>query len=242
MPEAMSRAQALRVLALSSSADRDDVKRAYRQLAREHHPDRGGDPDTFHEVARAFQRLVDDDTRPTRPRVTRGRPSRPATRNSTEVTADLESVDWSRPTPTVGSPLDRDGLAVALCQDADTSITPLTAVSRSPGSRLNRLAPHLAGNATASLTVFPDSDDRGRPVVAVQVRARSRRARRALEGTDLQGRWTRIRGSSYTLLRSTFPPSPERQVTAAFAAERTEALLDMLGWSLASWTLAKQSD
>lgn len=242
MPEAMSRAQALRVLALSSSAGRDDVKRAYRQLAREHHPDRGGDPDTFHEVARAFHRLVDDDTRPTRPRVTRGRPSRPAAPRSSEVTADLATIDWATPVPTVGSLLDRDRLTVALSQDTDTLIAPITAVSRSPGSRLNRLAPHLAGNATASLTIFPDTDDRGRPVVAVQVLARSRRARRALEATDLQGRWTRIRGSSHTLLRSTFTPSAERQVTAAFAAERAEALLDMIGWSLTSWTLAEHTD
>ncbi len=242
MPEPMSRAQALRVLALSSSAGRDDVKRAYRQLAREHHPDRGGDPDTFHEVARAFHRLAEDDTRPTRPRVTRGRPSRPAAPSSTEATADLASVDWATPVPEAGSALDRDRLAVALAQDTATAIFPITAVSRSPGSRLNGLAPHLAGNAMASLTVAPDTDDRGRPVIALQVRARSRRARRALEATDLQGRWTRMRGSSHTLLRSTFTPSAERQVSAAFAAERTDALLEMLGWGLPSWTLSRVRD
>lgn len=238
MPEAMSRAQALRVLALSSRADRDDVKRAYRQLAREHHPDRGGDPDTFHEVARAFQRLVDDDTRPATPTVTPGRPSRSPTGGSAQVAVDLTSIDWETPVPDLGMRLDRDRLAVALTRTPTPIVVPVTAISRSPGSRLNGLAAHLAGNATASLAIYPDTDDRGMPVVAVQIRARARRARRALETAELQGQWARLRGSSSTVLRSTFTPAADARVSAILATDRAATALDGLDWGLPSWTLS----
>lgn len=235
MSRTLSREAALRVLALSSSAGRDDIKRAYRHLAREHHPDRGGDPDTFHEIVRAFERLAGDDTPPQRPVVARGRPSRPAPSDRSTALADLHSVDWSLPVPPIGTRLDRDRLAIALARVAP--IAPVAATSRSPGSRLNSLAPHLAADTAATLTVAPDADDRGRPLIAVQLRANARRARRALDAADLLGRWTRIRGSSTTLLRTTFVPDEDPRASAVVASDRTAALLDSLGWHLSGWTL-----
>lgn len=237
MPEALSRHQALRELALGTTADHEDVKRAYRRLAREHHPDRGGDPDTFHRISRAFERLIDDDVRPSTPTVARGRPSRTVVAEPERVTADLASVDWATPPPAPGTRLDRDRLVAALTDGTHTSLTTVTATSRSPGSRLNRFAPHLAGHATALLTVGPDADDRGRAVVAVQVRAWARRARRALDIADLRGHWTRIRGPSNTLLRSTFAPADDHQASAVVATDRAEGLLVALGWGLPAWTL-----
>jgi hypothetical protein len=234
--EALSREQALRVLSLGSTAAPADVKRAYRRLAREHHPDRGGDPGTFNEITRAFERLVDDEVAPRRPTMTRGRPSRPAS-GDVSTRADLASVDWSIAAPSTGSTLDRDQLAVALAQPAATPVSSVTATSRAPGSRWNRVAPHLAGHATAELSVTPDTDDRGRPVVAVQVRASARRARKALDRADLQGRWARMRGSSSTVLRSTLPLTDDPRATAVLAVDRAEHLLDALGWSLPAWTL-----
>ena len=35
------------VLGLTAASTPDDVKKAYRKLAREHHPDKGGDPEKF---------------------------------------------------------------------------------------------------------------------------------------------------------------------------------------------------
>ena len=46
-----------RVLGLEPGASRDEVKAAYREKARELHPDRGGDADAFSRVNEAYQRL-----------------------------------------------------------------------------------------------------------------------------------------------------------------------------------------
>ena len=50
-------------LGLARSADGDAVKAAYRSHARQTHPDRGGDPDAFMVVVRAFGVLSDPDRR-----------------------------------------------------------------------------------------------------------------------------------------------------------------------------------
>jgi hypothetical protein len=131
------------------------------------------------------------------------------------------------------------GMAVALTSGTAVPVTKLAAVSRSPGSRLNRIAPYLAEHATAELAVDADADDRGRAIVAVELRAWSRRGRRTLDAADLLGRWTRIRGSSHTLLRSTFPPAEEVRACAVAATDRAEELLDSLGWGLPAWTLTQ---
>ncbi len=242
MPEPLSREDALRTLALSSAAERIDVKRAFRRLAREHHPDRGGDPDTFHEIVAAFERLIDDDTAPSRPEVRPGRPSRQVRPDPVELAVDLDSIDWATPPPRVGTALDRHRLAVALVSGPGPALVPVTATSRSPGSRLNGVARHLAGDGASLLTVAPDRDDRGRPVVAVQIRAWGRRARRALEGAELRSRWARIRGSSSTLLRSTFPHAEDRRASAVLATDRADELLDGLGWGLAAWAVTDEVD
>ena len=49
-----------RVLSLPYDADLDDVRRAFRRLARQTHPDRGGSARAFHEVRAAYGALADD--------------------------------------------------------------------------------------------------------------------------------------------------------------------------------------
>lgn len=51
------------VLGLQSDAGSEDIKRAYRRRAREHHPDAGGDPERFKEVTHAYEVLSDPDRR-----------------------------------------------------------------------------------------------------------------------------------------------------------------------------------
>jgi molecular chaperone DnaJ len=50
-------------LGIGKSASADEVKRAFRKLAQEHHPDKGGDPEKFKEVNEAYQVLSNAEQR-----------------------------------------------------------------------------------------------------------------------------------------------------------------------------------
>jgi DnaJ-class molecular chaperone len=51
------------ILGVSRSADVSDIRTAYKQLAREHHPDKGGDPEKFKELSQAHEILSDPQRR-----------------------------------------------------------------------------------------------------------------------------------------------------------------------------------
>lgn len=50
----MSLSSAFGVLGLSPEATVDAVKARWRELARQHHPDKGGDAETFHKFRQAY--------------------------------------------------------------------------------------------------------------------------------------------------------------------------------------------
>jgi len=52
-----------KLLEVDKNASDSDVKKAYRKLAIKHHPDKGGDPDKFKEITRAYEVLSDSDKR-----------------------------------------------------------------------------------------------------------------------------------------------------------------------------------
>lgn len=54
-----TREEALRVLGLEPGASQAEVRRAYRERAKDLHPDRGGDEDEFKRLNRAYDRLSD---------------------------------------------------------------------------------------------------------------------------------------------------------------------------------------
>mmetsp|Transcript_50583 Transcript_50583/g.60852 ORF Transcript_50583/g.60852 Transcript_50583/m.60852 type:complete len:159 (-) Transcript_50583:65-541(-) len=51
------------ILQLDTSANTTVVKQAYRSLSRIHHPDKGGDPNVFHNINLAYRALSDDVSR-----------------------------------------------------------------------------------------------------------------------------------------------------------------------------------
>lgn len=52
-----------KILGIEKSASQDDIKRAFRKLAHEHHPDKGGDEAKFKEINEAYQILGDEQKR-----------------------------------------------------------------------------------------------------------------------------------------------------------------------------------
>jgi DnaJ family protein A protein 2 len=51
------------VLGVNKNADTTEIRSAYKQLAKEHHPDKGGDPEKFKELSQAHEVLSDESRR-----------------------------------------------------------------------------------------------------------------------------------------------------------------------------------
>ena len=51
------------VLGVSKGAETSEIRTAYKQLAKEHHPDKGGDPEKFKELSQAHEVLSDEGRR-----------------------------------------------------------------------------------------------------------------------------------------------------------------------------------
>jgi len=50
-------------LQVPKTASQDDIKRSYKHLARQHHPDKGGDTNTFQKIQEAYETLSDEQKR-----------------------------------------------------------------------------------------------------------------------------------------------------------------------------------
>ena len=56
----LERQQALAILGLPPNATRQQIKRRYRVLAKQHHPDRGGDQRQMQRIIAAYELLMKD--------------------------------------------------------------------------------------------------------------------------------------------------------------------------------------
>ena len=51
------------ILGVDKDASTSEIKKAYRNLAKKHHPDKGGDEEVFKKISKAFSVLQDDERR-----------------------------------------------------------------------------------------------------------------------------------------------------------------------------------
>ena len=56
----MSKRDYYEILGLNKNATQSDIKKAYRKLAKEKHPDSGGNEDEFKEIGEAYSVLSDE--------------------------------------------------------------------------------------------------------------------------------------------------------------------------------------
>ena len=226
----MDRRTALTVLDLPDDADLPALKRRFRALARDRHPDRGGDPAAFQDLHTAFEVLrveLAAAPPPARRTAARGRPSRP----------DAAAEDGRRRLDSA----QLDTVAATLASRLVES-RPVRCVSRAPSARSNRFAASLATGSTSSLELtWRTTSAAGRPwVVCVTLTARGRAARRAFTAVDLRAlggvAWARRRGDAITVLEAELT-GPDREVAAHRAVVAAVDLLDMLAWPLSQWAL-----
>ena len=51
------------ILGVNETASQDEIKKAYRKLAVEHHPDKGGDENKFKKISEAYDTIGDENKR-----------------------------------------------------------------------------------------------------------------------------------------------------------------------------------
>jgi hypothetical protein len=241
--------EALDVLGLETDVDLATLKRRFRALAHDHHPDRGGDAMRFAAINDAYRQLTSGEPEPTAPpTVAKGRPSRTSTPNNgisrrIGIGLTAEALTGSR-----------DGRLDELPMDARRLLTPLlfaelvlrlrtgqhlVLVSRAPNAWSNRFAAVLSEDAISTLRCSLTPSGHG---VALELRARARSARRALatatgDAVIMPPEWRRQRSDAVTTISSTLPLATSSAETAISATARVLDLLDALDWPLAQWRL-----
>lgn len=227
----LSPAEARRVLGVTASSDVETVKRRYRRLVQQHHPDRGGDVERFRQIQAAFELLVT--IAPAR-RLVLPADAIAATRTGTDAREiDLGSIDWHRSLPTGRTALDRDLLALLAAAPEPGPLAAFSARSRKPGGAANRLLGVLDDSLSSSLEV--GAATRGDEVL-VRFVFRQRHARRRALAAKLPFGWVRDRANSDTFTADRWlPVHSDRRATAVRAADSVAAACDALGWPLESW-------
>lgn len=247
-----SDAEARGILGVGPHADADEIRRAYRRLARRCHPDAGGDAAEFLRLQQALAALLDS-PRPPRPAASpsTSRMTRPSTSTRMGATGwgessiprwhddevDLADIDWEMTLPDPPHAWTRDLVAVTAAQDDDGGVLhSLAGISRRPGSWLNRFVGWLSTDLVARWWVGPA---RGRGIrghdVELRIELPSGGARKRGDQADWPPGWTRERRPSATIVTCVVTPSRDRRATAVRAADHLTAGLAALDWPLDDW-------
>lgn len=236
----MDQQEALDVLGLRGPADAAAVKRAYRRLARELHPDAGGDADEFHRVRTAFE-TIGGGTDASRGPAPQERVASVDERwwdahgawHDGEV--DRRGVDLGQTAPTGEAVRAHLELLASMLAGAEP-VSPVRLHSRAPGSRLHRVIGWLQPDLLAEVSIVPAlTGPRPGHDVDVAVRSAGGKGRRLLAAADTPGGWTRARGSESVRLERRFRPSRDPDDTAVRIAREVRDALDTVGWPLGEW-------
>ena len=87
------------ILNISQNSTKDDIKKAYKKLALQYHPDRNRDPDapeTFKKISEAYQILSDKNDTVRKPPMRPMRPMRPMNPNLEELLRQL-NINFQKP-------------------------------------------------------------------------------------------------------------------------------------------------
>jgi hypothetical protein len=245
----MEQQDALDVLGLDPDVDIATLKRRFRALAHDHHPDRGGDAARFAAINDAYRRLTSTETVPNvPPAVAKGRPSRTSTPNdglSRQVRTGLTADALTGPSGSALGDAPVDGrrlLTPLLFAGLVLHIgvgQHLVLVSRAPNAWSNRFASVLSEDAISTLRCSLTPSGHG---LTFELRARARSARRSLatvtgDAVAMPTAWRRQRSDAVTTISSTLPLATSSPATAISATERVLDLLEALDWPLAQWRL-----
>lgn len=239
---------ALEALGLRGPAGPDEVKRAYRRLARRLHPDAGGDAERFRTLQLAFELIREGtDARVDGPRAqvhVAGVEQRwweaPGAWHEQQV--DVAGVDLDA-TPTGRATSADVDLLASLLVAGGPPVRPTTLHSRAPGSRLHRIISWLQPDLLATLTVRP-ADDGPRPGhdVRIELRAPAGRGRRLAGDVPLPTGWTRRRGADSVRIARDLRPCRVHEETAVRVAQDVDRFAADIDWPLDEWFVLASGD
>lgn len=239
----LSHQRARDLLSVGHRATPDEIRRAYRRAARTHHPDAGGDADTFRDVVDAADLLLGraERERPIEASPSTGRRAYPSTMGQYAASGPAdEPVDTSvldgAEAPATGQRWSRPGVAAAVLRAFDESgPDQIEGISRRPGSLLNRFGRHLSDDLLSrwEVTGARHRGVAGRDLEVVATFPPGGRKR--IDRADLPSGWSTTRNPAGTMSTHVVRPAATTDETAVLVAQVIDQMCSAIGWPLGDW-------